>query len=314
MGSSSSGSSGGSNSFGSNNGNYCGSCSSDADCGGGSNFCLPESSGSYCGIDCSEGQSCPSGATCQEILDQNNNPIGANCVPASGSCEQTGGTSGGGTSSGACGLNGASCDNDLGCCPGLECAAGTCGLGSNSSSGNGGSSSSGGGGGPSDGGTGGTGGTTQICPATGDCGLEPATPSCNWASAFMGAWAGTGTMTITQGDGGGGIFSGSEIEGFTVQSCTASQCALVSTAAPGSVSSSQLLGACPLNWTLGTDAGATLDPGQSCPDQTGGTWIFQVGEATLDSTGCLQTFYVSGQVVPAPWVMTFSTVLVLSRP
>src|SRR4051812_16181444 len=49
-------------------GNYCAACTSDATCGGGNNFCLAfEVGGSYCGTDCSHGESCPTGATCYDI-------------------------------------------------------------------------------------------------------------------------------------------------------------------------------------------------------------------------------------------------------
>ena len=85
----------------SSSGNYCGTCSSNADCGGGSNYCLTDSSGNnYCGTDCSAGQACPSSASCQQILDQNNNVVGSNCFPTSGYCvAQVGGSSSSGGSS-----------------------------------------------------------------------------------------------------------------------------------------------------------------------------------------------------------------------
>ncbi len=92
---------------------FCGSCASNADCGGGNNFCLTDSSGNdYCGVDCSSGQACPSAATCQPILNQNGNPVGSNCVPTSGSCADLGtgssSSSGGSSSSSSSSAGGSS--------------------------------------------------------------------------------------------------------------------------------------------------------------------------------------------------------------
>ncbi len=99
--------------------NYCGSCSSDADCGGGNNFCLAFSFGNYCGTDCSAGQQCPSGASCQQIGDGSGNVVGSNCVPNGTDCSGNptggstgGGGSGGGSGSGTGGSGSGSCTTD----------------------------------------------------------------------------------------------------------------------------------------------------------------------------------------------------------
>ena len=110
---------------------YCASCTTGADCGGGNNFCLTDSAGNnYCGTDCSAGQSCPSSATCEQILDQANNPVGSNCIPSSGSCSASSSSSSGGTSTSSC--------------TGFPCGgSSSSGSSSSSSSTQGGSSSSG---------------------------------------------------------------------------------------------------------------------------------------------------------------------------
>jgi hypothetical protein len=53
---------------------YCAGCTfgpADPSCGGGANFCLAEpaypGAPNYCGVDCSEGQECPSGYSCQYV-------------------------------------------------------------------------------------------------------------------------------------------------------------------------------------------------------------------------------------------------------
>ncbi|MHB1844391.1 MAG: hypothetical protein ACYCWW_06090, partial [Deltaproteobacteria bacterium] len=61
---------------------YCATCQTDSDCGGGANLCLQATSGApFCGTDCSAGQSCPSGASCQAITDSTGSPAGSQCVP-----------------------------------------------------------------------------------------------------------------------------------------------------------------------------------------------------------------------------------------
>lgn len=90
-------------SSGGTNKSFCASCSSDADCGGGNNFCLAFSFGNYCGTDCGSGQSCPSGASCVQIGDGAGNVVGLNCIPSATDCSGTstgGGTTGNGGSSG----------------------------------------------------------------------------------------------------------------------------------------------------------------------------------------------------------------------
>ena len=53
---------------------YCGNCSfggGDALCGNGPNFCLIDTQNVgnyYCGVDCSEGQACPRGYGCQDVI------------------------------------------------------------------------------------------------------------------------------------------------------------------------------------------------------------------------------------------------------
>ncbi len=95
-------------------GAYCGACSSDADCGGGNNFCLAFSFGNYCGTDCSAGQTCPSGAYCAGIGDSSGATIGQNCVPNSGTTCSGGSTGGGGggTPDAGTGGGGGSCTSD----------------------------------------------------------------------------------------------------------------------------------------------------------------------------------------------------------
>ena len=46
---------------------YCDACSGQT-CGAGPNFCLSSGASSACGVDCSRGQSCPIGYTCQDVM------------------------------------------------------------------------------------------------------------------------------------------------------------------------------------------------------------------------------------------------------
>lgn len=57
-------------------GPYCGACQnlwSDDECGGGANYCLvdtgdPSGRSYYCGVDCSQGQACPFGYECHDVI------------------------------------------------------------------------------------------------------------------------------------------------------------------------------------------------------------------------------------------------------
>ncbi len=106
---------GGSNGGGTN-GPFCASCSADADCGGGNNFCLAFSFGNYCGTDCSSGQPCANGANCVSIGDGSGNVVGMNCIPAGTDCSgvNTGGgpTGSGNGSGGSSGTGSGSCTTD----------------------------------------------------------------------------------------------------------------------------------------------------------------------------------------------------------
>jgi hypothetical protein len=68
---------------------YCAGCASNADCGGGANFCLSIVGGDgskFCGTDCSAGQACPADAACISVQDGAGVELGRNCAPADGSC------------------------------------------------------------------------------------------------------------------------------------------------------------------------------------------------------------------------------------
>ncbi|NOY91946.1 MAG: hypothetical protein GXP55_12185 [Deltaproteobacteria bacterium] len=91
---------------------YCAACTSDADCGGGNNFCLGYSFGNYCGTDCGSGQACPTNTRCAQITDSAGSAVGMNCAPLAGdTCAGSGGSGSGGSGSGGSG-SGAACTTD----------------------------------------------------------------------------------------------------------------------------------------------------------------------------------------------------------
>ncbi|MBM4372100.1 MAG: thrombospondin type 3 repeat-containing protein [Deltaproteobacteria bacterium] len=68
-------------------GNLCTPCTEDADCLYQGDLCLAiGGTGTYCGRDCSEGQSCPAGYECGVVEDGEGRALGAQCLPVTGSC------------------------------------------------------------------------------------------------------------------------------------------------------------------------------------------------------------------------------------
>lgn len=68
----------------------CDACETDADCQFAGDMCLPMGTvGTFCAMDCSGGQQCPSDYACTEILDENDLPKGHQCLPKTGSCDCT---------------------------------------------------------------------------------------------------------------------------------------------------------------------------------------------------------------------------------
>ena len=63
---------------------FCQPCSGqgDSECGSSRNFCVRYGGNNYCGVDCSNGQQCPRGYDCLNIIDSGNNVIGRNCMTA----------------------------------------------------------------------------------------------------------------------------------------------------------------------------------------------------------------------------------------
>ncbi|MBM4370272.1 MAG: putative metal-binding motif-containing protein [Deltaproteobacteria bacterium] len=66
----------------------CAPCALHTDCVFDGNLCIPvgEGGGTYCGVDCAGGQPCPEHYHCEEIEDGEGKPLGAQCVPDTGSC------------------------------------------------------------------------------------------------------------------------------------------------------------------------------------------------------------------------------------
>ncbi|MAQ13268.1 MAG: hypothetical protein CMN30_00510 [Sandaracinus sp.] len=85
-------------------GSYCSTCSSDGECGGNGDYCIPYANGRFCGQSCSSSADCPAGAECYGL-------------PTS-----TGGTVNQCLSLGS-GSN-ANCDTSTGCRSAADCAAG----------------------------------------------------------------------------------------------------------------------------------------------------------------------------------------------
>ncbi|MBK6916617.1 MAG: hypothetical protein IPH07_04365 [Deltaproteobacteria bacterium] len=84
----------------------CGACSYDVQCGGFSNLCLPQQTGSFCGTGCSSDDECQADYVCSPTEVQSVEGVGARqCVPLSGSCSAGGG--------GACTEDGNEDNDDL---------------------------------------------------------------------------------------------------------------------------------------------------------------------------------------------------------
>lgn len=80
---------------------YCRACTAAGQCGAATNFCLGSAATGNCGIDCSAGQACPTGASCVSVRNSAGATVGRNCFPTSGMCSgSTGGGSAGGGSAG----------------------------------------------------------------------------------------------------------------------------------------------------------------------------------------------------------------------
>ena len=62
---------------------FCTPCLQGADCGGGANMCLGDPG--HCGLDCSQGNACPVGSTC-EGLSNGKGPMFHQCVPTTAAC------------------------------------------------------------------------------------------------------------------------------------------------------------------------------------------------------------------------------------
>jgi hypothetical protein len=80
----------------------CSPCTKQGECGGAANHCLVNTATGekFCGVDCSSGQSCPSGFNCISI--QTSTGTIHQCSPAKGTCSSSTTTSpGGSTSSGS---------------------------------------------------------------------------------------------------------------------------------------------------------------------------------------------------------------------
>ncbi|MBX7100490.1 MAG: hypothetical protein K1X89_22420 [Myxococcaceae bacterium] len=63
-------------------GTFCEPCVSNSDCGQGG-FCLGDVG--HCGLDCSHGEACPTGSTCQH-LNAGKAPLATQCVPTASAC------------------------------------------------------------------------------------------------------------------------------------------------------------------------------------------------------------------------------------
>jgi hypothetical protein len=73
----------------SSSGLLCAPCLTNADCGGGGNFCATDSSGTgqVCGVACTSDSDCPTGFDCEPVVDAAQAVIGQNCFPLNqGSC------------------------------------------------------------------------------------------------------------------------------------------------------------------------------------------------------------------------------------
>lgn len=98
-------------------GPFCGGCSyvpgQVSHCDGAANFCLLDRKVdffmTYCGVNCSQGQSCPFGYSCQNVVILTNGlcQVDTDCAPTGGPC----------TSDSDC--EGARCDADAGACAGI---------------------------------------------------------------------------------------------------------------------------------------------------------------------------------------------------
>lgn len=91
----------------------CTPCTSDAQCGDGQSagcwFGDANGNPAYCAVDCTSGQACPAGSTCQ----QDSGDSYMTCIPDAGSC--AGGSGGSGGASGAGSIQCAPCTSDATC-------------------------------------------------------------------------------------------------------------------------------------------------------------------------------------------------------
>ncbi len=123
--------------------------------------------------------------------------------------------------------------------------------------------------------------------------------------AFVGCWAGTTTVAEAQTSGGivetgGGGGRDSEVTvatsgGFEFQSFF-----------------SLVLTNCALPWQVTGETSALMSPAV-CQDTSNGSWTFQSGAASLDSTGTVMTVQTAGRLVdPVNGFATFTTTSTLS--
>ena len=64
----------------------CNPCLEHTDCNVAGDLCVALAEGSFCGQDCNMGEECPSGYSCQEVMDENETSLGKQCLPDNGSC------------------------------------------------------------------------------------------------------------------------------------------------------------------------------------------------------------------------------------
>lgn len=71
----------------------CGSCSADVQCGGGSNLCVTQEGGSFCGTACASDGECEADYVCSPTDVQSvDGAAGRQCIPLSGTCLGSGGS------------------------------------------------------------------------------------------------------------------------------------------------------------------------------------------------------------------------------
>jgi hypothetical protein len=64
----------------------CNPCLEHLDCNVAGDLCVELPEGSFCGQDCSLGEECPEGYSCSEVLDEDDEFMGQQCLPDNGSC------------------------------------------------------------------------------------------------------------------------------------------------------------------------------------------------------------------------------------